>query len=143
MREYLPSRLKKKITVCRKALTTLRARLDSLAASLCAAALHLWHSCDARSARDLHTPRGQHHGQSFLSRWLCVVAATNIARMLKMFVEQRWVIKSIRFDTRHVRNDKSIRLRNNKSILPRPCSMIAATSTACTCTTEPPLQSLI
>jgi hypothetical protein len=46
-----------------------------------------------------------------VNRWLCVVAAINIARTLKMFVEQRWVIKSIRFDTWHVvRNNKSIRL---------------------------------
>jgi hypothetical protein len=48
-----------------------------------------------------------------VDRWLCVVAAINIARTLKMFVEQRRVIKSIRFDTWHVRNNKSIRLDVN------------------------------
>ena len=48
-----------------------------------------------------------------VDRWQCVVAAINIARTLKMFVEQRWVIKSIRFDTWHVRNNKSIRLDVN------------------------------
>ena len=48
-----------------------------------------------------------------VDRWLCVVAAVNIARTLKTFVEQRWIIKSIRFDTWHVRNNKSIRLDVN------------------------------
>jgi hypothetical protein len=45
--------------------------------------------------------------------WLCVVAAINIARTLKMFVEQRLVITSIRFDTWHTRNNKNIRLDVN------------------------------
>lgn len=48
-----------------------------------------------------------------VDRWLCVVAAVNIARTLKMFVEQRWVITSISFDKWHVRNNKSIRLDAN------------------------------
>ena len=48
-----------------------------------------------------------------VDRWLCVVAAINIARTLKMFVEQGRVITSIRFDTWHVRNNKSIRLDVN------------------------------
>ena len=48
-----------------------------------------------------------------VDRWLCVVAAINIARTLKMFVEQKWVIRSISFDTWHVRNNKSIRLDVN------------------------------
>ena len=48
-----------------------------------------------------------------VDRWLCVVAAINIARTLKMFVQQQWVIKSIRFDRWYVRNNKSIRLDVN------------------------------
>jgi len=48
-----------------------------------------------------------------VDRWLCVVAAVNIARTLKMFVDQRRVIRSIRFDKWHVRNNKSIRLDVN------------------------------
>jgi len=45
-----------------------------------------------------------------VDRWSCVVAAVNIARILKMFIGQRWVLKSIRFDIWHNRNNKCIRL---------------------------------
>jgi tRNA A-37 threonylcarbamoyl transferase component Bud32 len=48
-----------------------------------------------------------------VERWKCVVAAINIARTLKMFVEQRLVITSIAFDTWHERNNKRIRLDLN------------------------------
>ena len=48
-----------------------------------------------------------------VDRWLCVAAAINIARTLKLFVEQRWVISRIRFDTWHTRNNKNIRLDVN------------------------------
>ena len=48
-----------------------------------------------------------------VERWRCVVAAINIARTLKMFVEQHWVIKSLRFDRWHLRNNKKIRLDVN------------------------------
>lgn len=48
-----------------------------------------------------------------VERWMCVVAAINIARTLKMFVVQQWVIRSIPFDHWHERNNKKIRLDVN------------------------------
>jgi len=45
-----------------------------------------------------------------VDRWSCVVAAVNIARTLKMFVEQGWVITSLQFNKWHQRNTKRIRL---------------------------------
>jgi hypothetical protein len=48
-----------------------------------------------------------------VDRWLCVVAAINIARTLKMFVGQQRVIKSLSFDQWHDRTNKRIRLDVN------------------------------
>ena len=48
-----------------------------------------------------------------VDRWLCVVAAINIARTLKKFVGQQWVIKSLSFDQWHDRTNKRIRLDVN------------------------------
>ena len=50
-----------------------------------------------------------------VERWQCVVAAINIARTLKLFVQQGWAISSsIRFDAWHNRNNKKrIRLDVN------------------------------
>eukprot|EP01033_Poteriospumella_lacustris_P010454 gene10454-7433_t len=53
------------------------------------------------------------HLNDIVDRWWCVVAAVNIARTLKMFVEHRWVFRSLRFDKWHERNNKRLRLDAN------------------------------
>jgi hypothetical protein len=48
-----------------------------------------------------------------VDRWRCVIAVINMARTLKLFIDQRWIMTSLPFDTWHVRLHKSIRLDVN------------------------------
>jgi hypothetical protein len=45
-------------------------------------------------------------------RWRCVIAMINIARTLKLFIQMRWIFRSLPFNKWHQRTRKKIRLEN-------------------------------
>jgi hypothetical protein len=108
MREFLSSRLKKKITVCRKVLIKscwlphYNARLLFIfGIAVTSNQLEIFYTLRAGNTMVRAFSADSNYCTWWSDGCMCVVAAINIARALKLFVEQRWVIKSIRFDIRH------------------------------------------